>query len=126
MTLRFKTNYCHRHKYTSKNRIFPCFSKQSLINSQPGSKNQIKNTNSYSNINGLNAGRHSDQNMVIDDLNSTCIACLAENTKNRSVVKSIELIYSQQPLNNFKYFIVMCGLIFLSIALILFISDLKK
>lgn len=125
MTLRFKTNYCQRHKNTSKNRILPCFAKKSLISIQNGSKNQIKNTNSYSNINGINSGRHSDHNMV-DDLNSACIACLAENTKNRSVLKSIELIYSQQPLNNFKYFIVMCGLIFLAMASILFILDLKK
>lgn len=124
MTLRFKTNYCPRHKSTSKNRIFPCFSKKSL--SQNGSKIQIKNTKSYSNINGMSSARHSDQNMIIDDLNSACIACLAENTKHRSVVKSIELIYSQQPLNNFKYFIAMCGLIFFAMALILFILDLKR
>ncbi|RNA40559.1 adenylate cyclase type 2 [Brachionus plicatilis] len=124
VTLRFKTNYCQRHRNTSKNRIFPCFSRQSLINTNSSSKNQIKNTTSYSNINGVNAARHSDH--VIDDLNSACIACLAQNTKYRSIVKSIELIYSQQPLKDFKYFVAMCGLIFLSIALILFISDLKK
>lgn len=68
-----------------------------------------------------------DDQSIMDELNSTCVLCLAEDRSiNHNLFLPIEKVYNSQPSMMFKYHIGMCFLIFLSISLVIFISDLKK
>ena len=73
--------------------------------------------------NNNDASNHKNLDDQGDDLNLSCVACLAENTK---VALSIENLYNQQPSKMFKYHVGMCSLIFLSLTSVLLICDLKK
>lgn len=131
MTLKFKAKdtYCDRHKISLKKlnkNIFSRFLPKS------NSTIDLKNNLVESQLNGAQTNRHHHQKSLnddqnnLDDINSTCIACLAENNKFGQIALTTEQLYNQQPTLMFKYYIGMCFLVFISIAAVLLISDLKK
>ena len=141
MTLKFETkeNFCQRHKKSVKskqNKFWSCFSRKKNTSNGFDAKRigidsgsnlpKTDGTNRMMNSNRVQNSEQTDQNMVIDDLNSNCILCLAENNKFSQSHQTIEDLYNQQPVRMFKYYIGMCSLIFISIATVLLVSDLKK
>jgi hypothetical protein len=78
-------------------------------------------------IKKVQANASLDDQSIMDELNSTCVMCLAEDSSiGNDLLLSCEKIYSSQPAMMFKYHIGMCFFIFISISLVLFISELKK
>lgn len=140
MTLKFKSSYCPRHMRNKKSFFSNFFSKSSplfrlcspffKINKSlliPTSEETSKLDGYGTNNSKLKnrKGMIDDQSMM-DDLNTTCPTCLSEESSFREFSKTREQLYNEQPCLMFKYHIGMCSVIFMSVATILFISDLNK
>jgi hypothetical protein len=67
-----------------------------------------------------------EQGSIVDQLNTTCVACMAEDENLSEFSKSNEQLYNEQPIIMYKYHIGMCSIVFLALASVLFIADLKK
>lgn len=64
---------------------------------------------------------------AIDDLGQTnCMQCMAEDNSLNQMAITREQLYNQQSSPQFKFYILMCSLIFVSIMTVLLISDLEK
>lgn len=73
------------------------------------------------------------KNKMVDDPDELgpsagCVQCMAEDTSfnNFQAGVSRERMFNQQPSPQFKFYISMCALIFVSIMTVLLISDLEK
>jgi hypothetical protein len=67
-----------------------------------------------------------DQGSIVDQLNTTCVACMAEDENLSEFSKSNEQLYNEQPIVMYKYHIGMCSIVFLALVIVLLITDLKK
>lgn len=147
MTLKFKSkdNYCSRHERSKRfflnclpksNSFLRIFSKSSEKNNltQSTSAGSFQADNHPSNRIKNRVVHHSDNKKssllddqsMIDELNSTCVACLAEDNNFSEYALSREQMYNRQPSVMFKYHIGMCSLVFLAISAVLFVADLQK
>ena len=142
MTLKFKTkkNHCQIHK-SSDNFFLNCLPKSLSSLIRPKSMNFKRNSTHISqndesfltrlknhvlNSENPRSSATIDDQSLIEDLNSTCVKCMAEDKHLVFNVKSREDLYKTQPSSMFEYHIGMCFLIFISILAVLIISDLKK
>lgn len=124
--MKFKTrsNYCLRHKPVNKflsfiNYFTKCCKPKEVERDVPiSAKRRLISTDSRTTA--------CFEDNIIDNLNTTCIKCMAEDANLSRFASTIEQQYNAQPSPMFKYHISMCFLIFLSIMIVLFISDLKK
>ncbi len=110
ITLKFKTklNYCSRH--LPKQQKLPFISK--LFN---------RNIN-----NPHNHDSKTDENILVGNLNGTCLSCLQENSNLAKYSETRERKYNNQLMPLYKYHIIMCLTIFLAIAFVLGILGFIK
>ena len=139
-TLRFKSkeNYCGRHRL-SKNYFCSCrwfsgilemclplFKSNKTLDLTDDNTSVTKMKNRYFRTSTKTKISLDDQGSIVDQLNTTCVACMAEDENLSEFSKSTEQLYNRQPMIMYKYHIGMCSLVFLALVVVLLISNLKK
>ena len=124
LTLKYnsRSNYCSRHKPTKHFGWLNLFSKKPA----PGHKKCFSMKTKKRFIENDKRGISSMNDDMIDNLTTTCIKCMSEDPNLSKFSETLEQQYNKQTSPMFKYHLLMCSLLFLSIVLVLFISDFKK
>lgn len=146
---------CQRHQYETQakgasslkdNLLAYCFGRSTARTSGPGAgtgthgskwglsaglfNRSSRRTNRLNGAKSADVGSSGNNNKIMDDQalidESNCVVCLAEDNCFYQFGLTKERLFSQQAVPMFKYQMAMCFLIFISIATILLISDLKK
>lgn len=148
VTLKFKIkqlNFCHRHRHLN-NILFRClpnairalFIPDELSAADKKQPKQIRQKRRDLKaeklkdqlIAGINENQSASIAMgrrsLVDDLRSNCSACLKENKEFSSLNSSRERLYNSQPSLAFKFHLGMCMVVFVTLACVIFISELKK
>jgi len=148
VTLKFKAkqlNYCYRHRYLN-NILFRClprsiqelyFQDEVITNDKDQSlqtkkkrrdiktekiKKQLISDMGENQSASIILGRQS----ILDDLRSNCSACFKEKKEFSSLKSSRERLYNSQPSLAFKFHIGMSMIVFVTLACVIFISELNK
>ncbi len=124
LTLKYNTQstYCSTHKPKNNIFCFKLFSKKNTANIAKGFSIKTKKRL----IQNEKCGIGTINDDMIDNLNSTCIKCMSADPNFSKFAETIEHQFNQQPSPMFKYHLLMCSFLFVSIVVVLFISDLKK
>jgi hypothetical protein len=149
-------NCCEQHKSLKKESLFDgcCLKKSKKNVSNQTAKNQndqivmsnrslFVTTASSSTLvaNGSQLTPNNSSSRALNRMNEnsnskSCIYCVANETNSSKnpiddyfgdlLADNREKLYNKQPYVSFQYHIIMCALIFVGIAAILFITDLRK
>lgn len=124
LTLKYNTQstYCSTHKPKNNIFCFKLFSKKNTSNIAKGFSIKTKKRL----IQNEKCGIGTINDDMIDNLNSTCIKCMSADPNFSKFAETIEHQFNKQPSPMFKYHLLMCSFLFVSIIVVLFISDLKK
>ena len=135
-------NFCNRHRHLS-NIFFRCLpnSIRTCLTFSPDS-NETKQTRqksrnlktaklkdqliTYNSNQSASIAMDNNQGIIDVDLSSNCSACMKENKGFSSFNSSRERLYNSQPSLAFKYHVGMCMLVFITLAVVMLISELKK
>ena len=140
LTLRFRTkeNYCLRHRLSNNyfcnflwlsTFVLACmryFKSNKTLDANDDNTSVNKMKNRYFRSNTKVKVSFEDQGSIVDQLNTTCVACMAEDENLSEFSKSNEQLYNEQPIVMYKYHIGMCSIVFLALVIVLLITDLKK